>query len=711
MLRFLPLYGAMRLAGVLAALPPRPRWRARPRPGWQPGISVVVPERGTPDLLAGTLTALAAAIRQVEEPVQVVVLVNGAEAGDYRGLRDQFPDWDWHFHSRPLGYNGAIHAGLEHARHDWVYLLNSDMQLAPDALSALLPWRQDGVFALASQIHFADPTRRREETGWSDARIHATHVEMYERTPTASDCPRGSLYAGGGSSLFRRDPLWRFVSGSAAYNPFYWEDAEWGARAWAEGWEVLFVPASNATHLHRGTVDRFHDRAEVDRVFARNAMQFELRQHWTGLTSRTSLGVVGWLPGTSQSELASFRTAVGVGCRRFAARRTRDRGLDFTTRTSRWYPRPLRPGYPRLLMVTPFAVFPPSHGGARRVAELARRLADEYDVILLSDERSAYADGLEPAFAGLSAVHLVEGRGDQPGDPPQDLPTRLRRHVHPRLRDELDRLIAVYQPAVVQVEFMELAGLGVSRPGDACWCLDLHDVYLDGGATDALQRDLLAKFDVLSACSGEDIATLGDLPALVAPNGAVDRTRQALPSKGKDVLFMGPFRYAPNQSGIETFLREAWPRVRHLVPDATLTILGGSESAPLAKAPLYTQPGVELVTRHRDPAPLLAHCALTINPQMEIRGSAVKVAESLMSARCCVTTRDGARGFADLAADGLEIVDGMDGMADAVIRLLSFPEERHRRERPSAAVVGALGWDTAAQALLAAYRGAHREAH
>ena len=703
MLRFLPLYLAMRLAGVAAALPPKPRWKPKQHRSCGPGISVIVPERGTPDLLADTLAGLAAALQAIEEPHQVVVMVNGAAESLYAHLREAHPGFEWQFDAQPLGYNGAIAAGLRSARHDWVYLLNSDMRLAPDALSALLPWRQDGVFALASQIHFADAARRREETGWSDARIHEGGVEMFERLPPASPFPRGSLYAGGGASLFRRDLLRRYVGDSAVYNPFYWEDAEWGARAWADGWEVLFCPESNATHQHRGTVNRFHASDEVERVFARNGMQFELRQHWTRLTSRTSLGVIGWLADTSQRELGSLATALGVLRRRHAARRTRDRGLDFATRTDRWYPQPLRPGFPRLLLVTPFAIDPPAHGGARRVVELARRLSSEYDVILLSDESSGYGDD-DAWSAGLSSVHLVEGRGDQPGQAMQDLDTRLRRHIHERLRDEMRRLLAVYKPDVVQVEFMELAGLAELREGGAPWCIDLHDVYLDGGADDALQRRLLSGYDVLCACSEEDAAQLSDPRALLVRNGATDRLATARASRGANVLFMGPFRYAPNREGIEAFLREAWPRLRERVPGATLTILGGSESSAHRYDALYRSAGVQLIDRYVDPAPWLDACALTINPQRGIRGSAVKVAESLLAARCCVSTVEGGRGFADLDAAGLRLVDGVAAMAEVAAELLLRTDDRHACERPAPEVASALGWQGAAERLLDRYR-------
>lgn len=706
-LRFLPLYLALRVAGVLAALAPRARWRPIARTPWRPGLSVLIPERGTPDLLADTLDALELALAPLQEPVQVLVVVNGAPAAAYDPLRQRHPRVEWQFHPQPLGFNGAVAAGLAAVRHDWTYLLNSDMRLAPDALQALLPWRQPQVFAITSQIRFADPARRREETGWSGFRVVGHSVEMFEREPESPTMARGNLYSGGGSSLCRTAPLRAYVRDSACYSPFYWEDAEWGARAWADGWEVLFCPLSHATHEHRGTVRRFHAEAEVERVFARNAMLFELRQHWTPLTSRSSIGVIDALPAASARELARWRVAAGVLRRRLAARRTRDRGLDYHAIHAKYYPQPLQAARPRLLLVSPFALFPPAHGGARRIAALLQRFKRDYDVILLSDERSAYGAGAETWFEGLCAVHLVEGRGDQPGQPAQDLPTRLRRHAHERLRHELRRLQAVYRPDVVQVEYMELAALALERGDDTPWVLGLHDVYLDGGAGDALQREHLARFDALTACSAEDAALLGGGATLV-PNGAIDRLAESAPSSGTGLLFMGPFRYAPNQVAIEGFLRECWPAIRAALPTATLTILGGAEAGAARADPLYAQPGVELVDRFVDPAPYLARAALTINPQMGIRGSALKLAESLLAARCCVSTRDGARGFAALAAPGLVQVDGVAAMAAPVIALLRDERARHAIERPAAELASALGWDHAAQCQLALYRELHQ---
>src|SRR5256885_2238646 len=65
---------------------------------------------------------------------------------------------------------------------------------------------------------------------------------------------------------------------------------------------------------------------------------------------------------------------------------------------------------PRVLLVTPFCIFPPRHGGARRIAELLRVLRRDFDVILVSDEALQYDARSYAHFDGLYAVYLVQRR-------------------------------------------------------------------------------------------------------------------------------------------------------------------------------------------------------------------------------------------------------------------------------------------------------------
>lgn len=700
--RFIPLMLALLAARIAALLPPRQR-AAEP---WGVGISVLIPESGTPELLDATLAHAEAALAQVQEPGEIIVLVNGAPTSLYQTLQARYPAVQWHFHADALGFNGAIEAGLACVQYPAVYLLNSDMRLAPDALRQLLGYRYPGAFALASQIFFP-PGVRREETGWSDYYDKGGRTLTYEREPDGSPLARGTLYASGGSSLFKTALLRQYVRESRDYSPFYWEDADWGVRAWADGLECLFVPASTAVHEHRGTIKRRFSAEEIGRIVDRNGLLFELRNHLSWLDGLSALIHLSGRPAKTRQELGSLAVACGVfRVRRQSLARQR-RGFDYRWQINNHYSgRAIDPALPVVLWVTPFAVLPPAHGGARRIVELARALVGRVNLILLSDEQVSYRMQDWRDFALFQNVRLLQGRKDRSGATAGDLPTRMRTHAPPLLRQTLRELQRVHRIDLVQVEFMEGARLVDERVGSTPFVASLHDVYLDGGRHDVLQRQLLARFDSVVACSDEDAVQLGDIPHVVVPNGATDRLATALPSLADSsmLLFMGPFRYQPNYDGILAFLRECWPAIRAACPTASITILAGVESTrPEYASALLQQAGVNLVSAFVDPSFWLHHCALTINPQQAIRGSALKVAESILARRICVSTREGTRGFSDLDGQALQVADSWQAMAQGIIHLLQNVDARHALEASGARDRHRLSWQGQAARLLGLY--------
>ena len=224
------------------------------------GISIIIPERENPAQLHDCLRSVKAACAEVAEPVETIVVVSGSSESGYREMMREYDSLRWLFSPRPLWFSGAVHKGLKAARYDWVYLLNSDMIVDSSALGSLLRWRAPNVFAISSQIFFKDPNKRREETGWTRFTGTEGPIEILDATPDDETTVRGNFYAGGGASLFQRDLLEEFARESSVYDPFYWEDVEWGTRAWRRGFQVLFCPTSKVWHEHRATTESFSRR-------------------------------------------------------------------------------------------------------------------------------------------------------------------------------------------------------------------------------------------------------------------------------------------------------------------------------------------------------------------------------------------------------------------------------------------------------------------
>ncbi len=265
------------------------------------------PERGNPALLRDCLASLDPAAARIPEPVEIVIVVNGSAPEDYSDLMS-YRRTKWIFISQPIGFVAAIGLGLSAARRDWVYLLNNDMVVDSDVLAELLPLRENDVFAIGSQIFFQNRRRRREETNWTDFEIQDGKAVIFDAVPVQDAEPgsvRGALYAGGGSSLFRKDLLIQMLEPARTFDPFYWEDVEWGAIAWRRGFRVLFCPQSHVWHTHRATVSRFYDEREVDRIWRRNQLLFQLRNLPESIPARAISAHLFELGPKSRSEILS----------------------------------------------------------------------------------------------------------------------------------------------------------------------------------------------------------------------------------------------------------------------------------------------------------------------------------------------------------------------------------------------------------------------
>jgi GT2 family glycosyltransferase/glycosyltransferase involved in cell wall biosynthesis len=722
-LRLLPLDAALALGDRLAALAPAARV---PTTGaWRPGITVLVPDRDAPEMLAEALASLREALARCDEPAQVIVVANGAPLAAYDDVRARFPEVEWVHDERPLGFAGAVERGLAQARHDATFLMNNDMTLDAAALATLLPHRAPDVFAIGSQILQQDATGRREETGFTDWYADASGVHLYHAPPPDADGAVPHLCASGGAALFRTATLRGYVADSRAYDPFYWEDVEWSLRAWRDGYRVLFCPRSLARHRHRATTARYYAAHELTRIVERNRLLFDARHGVTDFGRDWLMTRICDLAYASQRELAQPRQAAGVLQQRRMRRTepshppvlTHPSGKTVVLRESSYSFRMRLPGSsgrPRVLFVTPFATFPPRHGGARRVAELVRGLRKSFDVALVTDEADLYGAHSFADFDGLAAVYLVRRGAGESTPESGTLAGRMRTHCHPALVDAVARACREFQPALVQVEHAELAPLVAQRDSGAKWLLDLHDAYgpddFDRPAEAAAFAGHVDRYDSVIVCSRED-GQLVDHPRVECiGNGARIETSTYRPSATHGLLFIGPFRYGPNHDGILAFLRTAWPAIRAAVPDATLLILGGDEHAERTlHEPAFAQPGVT-VSGHRDDVPhLLSQCALTINPLAGIRGSAVKLVESLAAGRACVSTSAGARGFLADAPPGLVTVPDVPSMAPPVIELLTDAAARHRIEDPSPGAFDRYRWSQRIAELERLYRALLRE--
>lgn len=228
--------------------------------------------------------------------------------------------------------------------------------------------------------------------------------------------------------------------------------------------------------------------------------------------------------------------------------------------------------------------------------------------------------------------------------------------------------------------------------------------------------------DAVVTISGQDAL---DLVALHRRLGPRDRAVHAVPvpqvmepsrksrpqpaSEPPRLCYAGSLSWHPNVLGLDWFVREVWPRLRALVPEARLTIAGpglptGTDGR-LVVPPAWTGPGIEVVGYVPDLEALYARSLASIAPIVGGSGVRIKLLESFRAGMPTVTTAAGAAGLPLVAGREALIEDDPERFAAAAAGLLGdaekrerlrqsgyqFLEEHHSRARAATALRHALG--------------------
>ncbi len=232
-------------------------------------VSAVVPVWNGRNLLARLLDSLE---RQSEHAAELLVVDNGStdgapEMARSRGARVIAM-------GRNAGFAAAVNRGIREATGEWIAVLNSDVELAPDYLALLAA--SDGWFATGKILSAAAPGRidgtfdaiARGGVAWRVGSGCADGPRFSARQPIWSAPWTAALFR---AELFRRAGLLeeRFES--------YYEDVDFGLRCAALGLEGRYIPEAIAWHRGSATLGRWH--AETVRRIARNQV-YVIARHY-----------------------------------------------------------------------------------------------------------------------------------------------------------------------------------------------------------------------------------------------------------------------------------------------------------------------------------------------------------------------------------------------------------------------------------------------
>lgn len=359
---------------------------------------------------------------------------------------------------------------------------------------------------------------------------------------------------------------------------------------------------------------------------------------------------------------------------------------------------------PKVLLVMPYHIYPPNHGGGVRLFNLIRLLSINCDLFVLvfsiNGEDKEQREALEP-FCEWVGFHKwnPRHRPDRFGINPPNVQLFWSERVAALIRDTV-RENAI---DIVQFEYTELGQYAEVVPEGVPVILTEHDIAfrthkrrLELGFNDRFPESRAycsRRSDVwrllvheMKVCRRSDqIHTMSELDrdyllsflpeaehkTRVVPNG-VDCEALAPPANGcprKDVLFVGNFQNLPNIDALEYLVYDVWPILKLRCPAARLSVVGAHAEEKVSHFDGID--GIRVIGEVPEVAPYYhSHRVLAV-PIRAGSGTRLKILEAFAAGIPVVSTSVGAEGIAYEDGRHLIIADDAVGFASAVETLLN----------------------------------------
>jgi O-antigen biosynthesis protein len=191
-----------------------------------------------------------------------------------------------------LRFGASCNRGVEQAKHDLIFLLNSDVAPHSDALEHLyhhfLPDPiTSNVFGVGClEIETAqNGAHAGKQILWFEKGLF-----MHSKAPDFS--AGETAWVTGGSGLFSREK-WLEIGGfDALFYPAYWEDIDLSFQARKKGWQILFEPKAVVDHNHETTNQTVFGQRKIAEMSWRNGLKFA----WKNASFFQRLAFMFWQP-------------------------------------------------------------------------------------------------------------------------------------------------------------------------------------------------------------------------------------------------------------------------------------------------------------------------------------------------------------------------------------------------------------------------------
>ncbi|MGC8827162.1 MAG: glycosyltransferase, partial [Anaerolineae bacterium] len=263
------LWGAGGGIWVSARPAPAPAVRGGPASPAPPLLSVIIVSWNCWPALERCLESLRPALAGV--PAEIIAVDNGSTDGTVERLCRQAPDVRVLAFPENLGYAAAANRAVRLARGEYLWFLNPDAAVAPDAVAELLKAMAEHPRAGAAgpQLLRADGkpyplSARRFPTLWTEL-LEKTGLRgaSFSRLALLLGDETAEVPAVSGAAVCMRRPAWEEVGGFDERYFLYAEDMDICQALRAAGWKVYYVGRARVMHQGGGSSAQCPEEAGI----------------------------------------------------------------------------------------------------------------------------------------------------------------------------------------------------------------------------------------------------------------------------------------------------------------------------------------------------------------------------------------------------------------------------------------------------------------
>ncbi len=574
-----------------------------------PLISVVIPVYNDLSYTLPCLTSLMA----VEGPVTFeVIVVDDASPDVDTSMLKKIPHLRYQRNRTNLGFIGTCNAGAMKAKGKYLLFLNNDTLVSPSCLARLYQTFQD--FSDAGMVggKLVYPDGQLQEAGgivWRDGSAWNYGRGDDPETPEYNYC-RAVDYCSGALLMIPRALFKNLGLFDTRYAPAYYEDTDLAFRVREEGLQVYYQPTASIIHFE-GVSCGTDLNSGLKRFQEINSKTFYQRWQNTLISHRSN----GKSP-----ELE------------------RERSVE-----------------QRALIIDHRVLTPDKDSGSVRMWNLILVLKEMgYKVTFVPDNldseqpytRELQAIGVETIYTPFCCS--VESYLKKSGGL-FDVVILSRLMVGRKYMDLVNKLCP---QAITLFDTVDLHFLRERREAELVDCCNKRDAAEE---TKKLELAIARQADRALVVSAEEKILLEeiapDIETHVVSNIHSPYEKPTPYRSRADLLFIGGFEHLPNVDGITWFCEEIFPKVKLLLPEAKLHIVGSKptqEIFDLATDDIIVHGYVEDIT------PLFESCRVSIAPLRYGAGVKGKVNQSHAFGVPCVAT--------PIACEGMHLSHGVDVM-------------------------------------------------